>query len=435
MEKLLERQEFERCLKIGLGRVIVYLQDHDAAPYHDLILYACLNNTTYDTQFDGYKTDYMMEIINLTDNPDYYREKILKATQSIADDDESWQAGYLIAFTTAFAKQGDSEARQIIYDHVNRTFKDEDSLGVHSIIEIDSLDGFVYVMSKIAPLKRQEDDPYWYEGLLWELKETMGEAEAKEALEKVRKTNQDVNDYLSYLEDKDVENKARRIERSNSTKILTYAEIKKQITHRGISSKWGEEATKEDLLMAAEDLVKLDDPILIARYLRIFQQALFPLNPELLFSFMNLEQSYPYPSIPAMTISILQNLSHSLIREFALQLIDEEEWAMRAVGLLAMNFEDDDWQMIEIMSEQRVEDDLYHSLGFSVQHVFKQHPDSNARQTLLNIYEYGPCMGCRKTILEMLATIDAIPDYIRNECMYDANEDIQNLAQSDFVST
>jgi hypothetical protein len=40
--------DFEKALR--LGRVAVALQTHDAAPYRDAILHACLNDLAYHDQ-------------------------------------------------------------------------------------------------------------------------------------------------------------------------------------------------------------------------------------------------------------------------------------------------------------------------------------------------------------------------------------------------
>jgi hypothetical protein len=49
----MQLSQFEYTLKLGLGRPLVYLHTHDATPYHDVILDACLRNTSYDPQIEG----------------------------------------------------------------------------------------------------------------------------------------------------------------------------------------------------------------------------------------------------------------------------------------------------------------------------------------------------------------------------------------------
>jgi len=416
-----------------LGRIILYLKQHDASSYRDLILHACLHNSTYDTQVEGYKTNYMMEIIHLTKEPDYYRQHILDATSKINEDSDDRDSGYLIALTTEFAKQNNAQARQIIYDLVERTFKDGDSRGVGSIIEIDKVDGLVYVLDKLVPILQQKDDPHWSDHLLWYLEDEIGESEAQDALNFVRKTNANVDYYMNQLD----EQKQRQAQHRGSRLIPkkpSYAEIKVHIgktTQYVNTFQWGETAEAQDLIDASNDLIQLNDPKLIWHYLKIFTRAPFPLDPKHLFRFMDVEYPHSYFSIPSVTLSVLSQLQHPSVREFALQLIEKGEWAERAVRMLALNYEANDWKMIEVMSTQTLDIESYHDLGYSVQDVFKQHPDPDAAQTLLNIYNYGPCSTCRRNILLMLKSIDAL-DEIKAECLYDSNEDIRELAQNDF---
>ena len=75
--KFLNKSEFEKSLRIGLGSAILHLQSQDYSLYEDSILNACLHNISYDPQIEGYKTSYLIDIINLTDNADFFREQIL----------------------------------------------------------------------------------------------------------------------------------------------------------------------------------------------------------------------------------------------------------------------------------------------------------------------------------------------------------------------
>ena len=396
-----------------------------------MILHACLHNSSYDTQVEGYKTNYMMEIIHLTKESDFYRRHILDATTQINEDMDDRDAVHLIGLTTEFAKQGDTQARQIIYDFVERTFKDDGSCGLSSIIEIDKVDGLVYVLDKLVPIRQQEEDYYWSDDLLWYLEDEIGEFEAQDALNIVRKTNANVDYYLNQLDGQKQGQEQGRGSRSIAQNP-SYAEIKSDIGNNSHIMGWAKTASAQDLLEAATDLIKLDDPILIYRYLRFFMQTVFPLEPEYLFRFMNVEYPYSPPSIPAVTLTALSNVQHPSVREFALQLIEQGEWAERAVRLLALNYEPSDWEMIEEMSRQTLDIESYHALGFSVQDVFKQHPDPIATQTLLNSYNYGSCSSCRRAILIMLNSIKALSDEIKAECLYDSSEDIRELARNNF---
>lgn len=53
---------FEHALKRGLGRAVLWLQTHDATPYRDIILHACLYNQAHDPQCEGNRAAYMLDV-------------------------------------------------------------------------------------------------------------------------------------------------------------------------------------------------------------------------------------------------------------------------------------------------------------------------------------------------------------------------------------
>src|ERR1700737_3699652 len=70
-------EEFQRILQCGLGRIILYPQEHDSTPYQEYILDACLHNHVYDPQSEGKKTQSLYKIIHLSHKESFYRETIL----------------------------------------------------------------------------------------------------------------------------------------------------------------------------------------------------------------------------------------------------------------------------------------------------------------------------------------------------------------------
>src|SRR5437870_3493723 len=117
----MEVTEFKRLLDIGLGRAILFLQNHDATPYRDAILNACLHNMALDRQFEGSRAAYMLDVIHLTGQQSFYRQQILSALNNLQPDADDHDVDQLLNFARLFALQGDSEARDLIYTALNQT--------------------------------------------------------------------------------------------------------------------------------------------------------------------------------------------------------------------------------------------------------------------------------------------------------------------------
>lgn len=434
-------EEFQRILKIGLGRAILHLQKHDAAPYRDVILDACLHNAVYDRQVEGGNGRYIMDIIELTGEQKFYRKQILDAASAINDNADDRDASHLLDMVQQFAEQGDKEARQIIYDVIS-TLTPENPWDAWRIIELDKIEGFLFIADNLGEFAISGAKFYETDYLLWSLEDDVGEAEATKTLTEARQDNERIDAYLKVVEkyraDREQHGKASQSRKSKPTN-LTYSEITKQIESPGwggMLNTWGKTADPESLKLVANDLLQEEDPDKLRKYLTIFRRTPFPLNPEPLFKLIDYRDNrHPTLSIqvPAKMFTVLENINHPSVRDFALRLFADKQWYGRAIGLLKSNFEDGDWSFIEEMTQRTFDNDfIHHNLEMSVRKVFDEHPSQAAAGALLNLYEYAPCSFCRRTIVKQLHSIDALTDSIREECLYDSNLEIRELAQRNF---
>jgi hypothetical protein len=435
----LDVSEFQHAIKLGLGRAILHLQNHDAAPYRDVILQACLKNTIRDRQIEGDKATYMMDIINLTGEKDFYRHHILNAAKKIDKDTDSYDSEHLLDLVQAFANDGDTEARQIIYNAFNNNLTTDDEWCAYRLIELDDVVGFTVVAEQLGQLVKTNSEFYADDFLLSELEEQIGKDIATEKLQKVRLENRNVDVYLTAVEAIRDNRQQNKINRKAAGKRVnqTYEQIKQLIENEKGQNlvSWGKDADEESLMQAAIDLVDVlqqNDITRLRKQLQIFRKAPFPLAPQSLFKLIYYEDEVKYPPLPVSLLNMLKNVAHPSVREFALKLIAENRFTGRAVGILQNNLEAGDWQLIVETTKRTLDDEDYHSLEMSVRDIFSKHPSTEAAQTLLNLYEYGICSFCRGFMVEALHSIDALPDSIREECHYDSSEYTRALLKRNF---
>ena len=100
--------EFERVLGLGLGRAILFLQQHDARPYRDIILRACTHWTGYDQQVEGTRTTYLRDVLHATGHERAFVGPILAALKNATSHRDVTQLFYL---ALSFASDGYDEAR------------------------------------------------------------------------------------------------------------------------------------------------------------------------------------------------------------------------------------------------------------------------------------------------------------------------------------
>src|SRR5437879_271391 len=106
------KDEFAGWLRKGLGRASVYLKTHDGKACREELLYACTYNLIYDRQCEESRAPYLLELIELSSDAEFYRNGILAALKS--EDDEVDQ-GQTFELAASFAEKGDSEIKQSMY--------------------------------------------------------------------------------------------------------------------------------------------------------------------------------------------------------------------------------------------------------------------------------------------------------------------------------
>jgi hypothetical protein len=125
----------------------------------------------------------------------------------------------------------------------------------------------------------------------------------------------------------------------------------------------------------------------------------------------------------------LAKVNHPSVRGVALRLLELPDRQREGMHLLSGCFQDDDRVVLVAILRQDLSDECIHSIGFAIRDLFKRYPSADNIPILLLLYEKGPCSVCRKTYVEMLLELDALPAWIRAECCYDANMDLRKLVQ------
>ncbi len=55
----------------------MHIREHGAENMRDDILHACLHNLAYDPQCEDSPINWLLELISLTDDPEFYHQRIL----------------------------------------------------------------------------------------------------------------------------------------------------------------------------------------------------------------------------------------------------------------------------------------------------------------------------------------------------------------------
>jgi hypothetical protein len=412
--------EFEKALRLGLGRATVYLQHHDDAPYRDAILHACLHDLSFDDDFEAKRGLYLYRLLQHTRAIEFYRTRILEALAASEDEDAASQ---LFDLARLFARAGDAEARQVMYDRFQANTLRGVLIGGRAIIELNKAAGLVAVAAAIGGQPRDEEDE-WYDDWLLGTAEDEGVENTWRLLQEAAKEQPRIHDFLAKVK----AYRARHGTRDRSRRdpaTMSYTEIKERITASDPGPPmvslplWGETASDEDLRSAALDLLGETKPSRLRSYLRIFDRRRFPLEPDRLIELV----SHTKQPVAFTALVALSNIRHPNVRALALHLLaTPSKQAAQAVSLLVENFAPGDHARVEALASQPLEPESFHQLGVEIMELFEAHPNPDSEERLLlRLYENDPCSQCRGMFVMRLAALNRLPDWMAEEVRFDAD--------------
>jgi len=128
-------------------------------------------------------------------------------------------------------------------------------------------------------------------------------------------------------------------------------------------------------------------------------------------------------------VKALANVGDPAVRDLAFRLVEgRAKWRGEAIALLARSYEEGDHKIILGWFQEEEDPEALHSMGMELIDFWEAHPDDSTQVSMLrSLYERGPCSFCREGAVNRLLERGALPDELRAECTWDANDDIRSL--------
>lgn len=412
-------------LSCGFGRVILFLRENDATAFREAILDSCLHHRAFDQQAESYRTEYLFDIMRATGEPEFYAAHV---RQALGADDEDYDAGQLYELAARFAKNGDAEARRVMYDCFKSHATRHDTTGAEEIITIDGVDGYLFVAEQWQRHPLPEED-HWEEAWLLErLEEQIGQEEARQALKRAAQERPDLMSYLTEVEQKRAQWRARRASREPIS-VPTYDDLKtllpdpKQTTRWQRWQSWARCLDDDTLAKLAQDLLAETDRVPLLKRLHLFRERIFPLPIDRLLDLAWGRDE----DVSEAAQRALGNLTDPRVRVLALELWEAETPPLGVLDLLRNNFAPGDYARVERMVNGDMPADEYHSLGILTRKLIEANPAPEAMPTLLALYERGRCTLCRCSSVELLLSLGPLPPWMLAEGHYDADSETRSL--------
>ena len=417
----MDAKAFERTVRLGLGRAVLHLRERDSHPYREIILDACLHNKAHDPQIEGTRAEYAMDLLRSSGEPEFYATRIIR---SLAEEASHWDEVHRFRIARLLAEAGDQSARQAMRSAFQVKHTSRSDMAAE-FIELDGIDGLLFVVRQIGEQLNQDADQWEDDYLLSVASERCGQEAVDSALKDVAGVDRNIKAYLTAVE----KNRAKRnLNPRPDPKALTYDDIRSLIgtpKAGGLMLTWAQVASDSDLERAACDLLQETDPMKLRSFLLLFKERPFPLDYAPLFRLAEL----PDGPVPRHALRVLANLEDEKIRSLAFRFIETKS-SLRgySIDLLTKNFRDGDHATVEAWCKAEADPGIVNDFDRSMRHFFLAHPNSECEARLLTkFYEKEPCAHCRYSVVERLLELGGLTDVLQRECAYDSYTETRDL--------
>jgi hypothetical protein len=424
----MDQSEFRRWVQSGFGRTILYAREHDVEEFRDLILDACLHCYAYDAQIEGTRADYMLELVALTREKEFYHDEVLKALPGSGDDHDAEQR---FRFAACVAFDGNERAKRVMYESYQPGPKTGEGIGIN-FVQMDGINGLLFAAEKMGALLMSSQEEVSLGWMPWVSSENLGEKDTWDALREAGKTSPRIEAYRVAVE----AGKKRLDERIDESRELlgaNYEELKPKLPKLGRATfswiaRWGERASDAEFERAAHGLIDAREPKEQRAHLWIFQLRPFPLDIQVLLNLVDVEQE----RVGFAAMKALAQIVHPNVRELAFRLVQSRaKWRGEAIELLVHNFMPGDHAVVLGWYEAEEDAETRHAFEFDLREFWNRHPDEETEGRMLRaLYEKGPCSWCRGNTVRRMIERNLLTEEMRTECAYDANDDIRDLVKA-----
>ncbi len=418
----MNRDQFSRALHLGLGRAVLHARNHDVSEFRDVILDACLHCRVYDPQSEGIQVAYMLDLLQAQADRQFYCEEVLKSLPACGDD---WDAVHRFYFAACLAREGFAGAKRAMYENYRPGPTHGESIAI-DFVEMDGLEGMLFAVEKLGALATAEGGDLDLSYLFSKSIELCGEQETLAVLRAAGQQKPQVEAFRLSAEAERQRWAARDAERGRIN-ALSYDQLRRELPAMKLYRlwAWGERAGDEDIERAAQGLVAAREPGDQLAHLRIFTRRRFPIDHSVLLQLAASDEN----RIASAAAKALAHIAHPSVRELAMRLVrDRLPGRREAIALLDGNFEPGDQEMVLDWFQAEDDPEVVHSMGMDLRDLWDHHPDDDTTVRMLcALYENGPCSFCREGAVKRLIEHGALSDQMREECAWDANEDIRKL--------
>jgi len=439
----LTAEQFASALAKGQGRAFLHLRDFMRQEDIPALLDACLNNKVYDQQSEACRANWLWALMGQAGVRDRFRDPILKALLEDGSFDDILQ---LVRLAELFAMEGDDLARDAIYARQESHPDAGDWQADISILRLDRLAGLRRILAVRGRAVKDNPDCWVDEGVIELAADLLGADEVHGAVARWKEEDPDVRIYMESVtkwweQDGDAHvyreggamNNILLKEPNPKRKEYPCEELLKEIYESEPTKKRGwfmsrgaECAGKHDLSHIWQLILTEKDKHILARMLWVFAKVK---AQELNSRVLELAESEDEELCHAALL-VIRHFQDAKVRELALRGLERGPKMNMSyyIDLLILNYEPGDARLIWRAVGRLEDGEDIHYAGVSLGKLAGYVGDCQLTELMVWIYERTSCSICRETALTILIDFQKAPDWVLDECEYDASDSVRGIA-------
>ncbi len=409
--------EFKRLLRHGLGRAVLYGQANGLRPFRQELWAACVENPAFDRQVEGERSGFLFDLIACSGEPEWYRGASIDLLSGPDDPDTQ-----IYEIVRRFAAQGDTEARRVLYDAYAR-HQPGCALNGESLIRLDGAAGYRHVIDVVGGTADPREDA-WVRGLLHdEAVAVLGGAQALAVLHAAAAASSQGQGFFEATQWE----RPRPKPRGDDIKGLSFASIADAVGRHGYAAmrNWARTAPELDVRLAAAALETEQETVRLLALLGVFLVRPFPGNLDRLIAL----GAHADHRVSRRAYGAIAQIERADVRAYAVNAMRSGRVPPGVIEALMRNHEPGDSDLVRQAYTFVSDEDGIHHAQFQLVEYTKAYPDRELQiDAYVWFYDRNPCTSmCREEQIEQLIQLDALPDWMATECLWDANPRVREI--------
>lgn len=414
------KQTFRSSIRRGTGEAHLIMQNNPTVDFSADIIKASLTNYAYDGQSENSRALYLSELISLSKQRDKIRKAVLHGLAT--EQDNTWTLTQLFDLAKIFAQSGDTVSRQAIFDRFfNHPVDHSDWVGYSEILELDGLEGLVFIADKIGKALEKNPDDWQDDMIIDHFQRENPKVKAFAELEKASKQNRFIKIYLDNIK-RTEENRKNHIREKVEYKNI----IEEVLLCKPYIRLWKRKITDKQLTAIANQLLIEKNKNNQEKLLYVFNKFKFPFDSEFILQFAK-QKPTSKNRIVEFAIDALQYLQSKEIRQFALDQLKTTKRPESLTSILISNYQNGDSKLLTELAEKFNQDYIIENLASSYIDIYKANKTTECKEPLEAIYDKLTCGIHRKGIIEVLMDNKVLSNKIRQEIKYDSYFETRQL--------